>query len=307
MKILLTGATGFIGSHIAEELIIQGFKVVALKRSSSDLWRCKSFKHKILWIDCDNIFDAETEIIKCNPDILIHAAWSGVSASDRDNWIEQEKNLTFFVSLLEIVKKTNISKIIALGSQAEYGSFEGLIDETQPTNPNNAYCAIKVCASVLLRSFAELYKIDWYWIRIFSVFGEGEDSKWLIPAVISKLINNEPIQLTSCEQQYNYLYIEDFVSQLLSVVICKENKSGIYNLCNSESIVLKDLLITIAELMNVSKDLLKFNEIPQRPGQNMFISGDNKKFINSFILKGYEPVGLSSGLQRTIDYHKKTV
>jgi nucleoside-diphosphate-sugar epimerase len=119
-------------------------------------------------------------------------------------------------------------------------------------------------------------------------------------------LQNKSIQLTSCNQQYNYLYIRDFVFQLLSIVSCKENKSGIYNLCNSESIALKGLLIQIAELMNVSRDLLKFGEIPQRPEQNMLIAGDNKKFINSFTLS-HDPIGITKGLQRTIDYHKNNV
>ena len=93
--ILITGATGFLGSHIAEELINQGFNVIALKRSTSNLWRCNGFSDKIKWIYSDNLINAEPEIIKCNPDILIHAAWNGVKAIDRDSWNEQEKIYLF--------------------------------------------------------------------------------------------------------------------------------------------------------------------------------------------------------------------
>ena len=110
---------------------------------------------------------------------------------------------------------------------------------------------------------------EWYWMRVFSVFGERENSNWLIPTVIHRLLNKEPIQLSSCEQRYNYLYIEDFVNLFLSAVRSKEDKSGIYNICHSNSIVLKDLLLEIADLIDVPHNLLQFGSIPQILGQNM--------------------------------------
>lgn len=64
-------------------------------------------------------------------------------------------------------------------------------------------------------------------------------------------------------------------------------------------------MISIADLMNGSKDLLKFGEIPQRPGQNMLIAGDNRKFIDSFPMTDYYPIGLKNGLLRIIDYYRK--
>jgi nucleoside-diphosphate-sugar epimerase len=306
MKILLTGATGFIGSHIAKGLLDSGFDVYATHRATSSFEKCIQFKNRITWINTES-YDWKEHIKTIKPEQLIHVAWSGVDAKNRNNWELQIQNFWLSKEYFDLAKECCIKKAIAFGSQAEYGAYSFPVNETTVPNPSDAYGAIKTLTVNYLRNLFENSSTDWYWIRIFSVFGEGEDSRWLIPSVISKLLKKESIQLTSCEQQYNYLYIEDFVSQFLSVLICKENKSGIYNLCNSESIPLKDLLITIAELMNDSKDLLKFNEIPQRPGQNMYISGDNKKFINSFILKGYEPVGLRSGLRRTIDYLKKAL
>ena len=244
------------------------------------------------------------DIVQYDPDILIHAAWNGVKSENRDNWIEQEKNLSFLVSLLEIVKKTNIKKIIALGSQAEYGNFEGSVDETFPCNPTSAYGANKLCASMLLKSFAELNQLEWYWIRIFSVFGKRENNNWLIPTVISKLLLKEPISLTACEQKYNYLYIADFINQFLSIVQTVENKSGIFNLCNTESISLRELLLQITSLMGVSDKLLLFGKIPYWSGQNMLIAGDNSKFKKCFPLDTKDQIGLKNGLIRTIEYHK---
>ena len=222
----------------------------------------------------------------------------------RNDWEVQIRNFWFSKDYFDLAKTCHIKKVIAFGSQAEYGMHDFPANEMTVLFPNDAYGAIKTLTANYLRTLFQNSLTDWYWIRIFSVFGEGGNQSWLLPSVISMLLKNEPVKLTSCTQQYNYLYIEDFVSYLMSIVNCRENKSGIYNICDSESVVLKELLILIAELMNVSSDLLLFDDIQQRAGQNMFIAGDNTKFMTSFNMKGQNKIGLKEGLLRTINYYK---
>jgi len=299
--ILITGATGFLGSHIAEELINQGYNVIALKRSTSNLWRCNGFNDQIKWINCDSLVDAEPEIIKCDPDLFIHAAWNGVKATDRDNWNDQEKNLSFLVSLLEIVKKTNIKKIIALGSQAEYGNFEGSVDENYPCNPTSAYGANKICASILLKSFAELNQIDWYWIRTFSVFGPREEKNWLIPATINNLLEKKEMKLTPCEQKYDYLFTKDFATGILSIVKNDSTISGIYNMSSGQSIKLKDILTYLENKLSPKQKLLQIGASPYRPHQVMHMEGNSKKFFQSF---NFQPEhSIYQGLEETLSYY----
>ncbi|MBW8327121.1 MAG: NAD(P)-dependent oxidoreductase [Prolixibacteraceae bacterium] len=299
--ILITGATGFLGSHIAEELINQGYNVIALKRSTSNLWRCYSFNDRIRWINCDSLVNAEPEIIECNPDILIHAAWNGVKATDRDNWDEQEKNLSFLVSLLDIVKKTNIKKIIALGSQAEYGDFEGSVDENYLCNPTSAYGANKICASILLKTFAELNQIGWNWIRIFSVFGPREEKNWLIPATINNLLEKKEMNLTPCEQKYDYLYTKDFANGILSVVKNDSNISGIYNMSSGKSIKLKDILSFLENKLSPKQKLLQIGIIPYRPHQVMHMEGNSDHFFRTF---DFRPAhSIYEGLEETLNYY----
>lgn len=304
MKILLTGATGFIGSNIAKKLLENGYDIYATYRNTSSFEKCIQFKDRINWINTET-FDWKEQIKAIKPGQLIHVAWGGIEAGNRNNWELQIRNFWLSKEYFDLAKEGGIKKIIALGSQAEYGAYTFLVNEKTLPMPNDAYGAIKTLTTNYLRNLFESSDTEWYWLRIFSVFGEGENSSWLMPTVISKLLKNEPIFLTSCEQQYNYLYIQDFLGQLLSVVQCNENKSGIYNLCNSKSIVLRDLLLRIANLMNVSKSLLRFGSLPQRTGQNMLIAGDNSKFRGCFSNKDDLYIGLTNGLIRTIEYHKK--
>lgn len=304
MKILLTGATGFIGSNIAKKLSGCDYEVYATHRQTSSFKKCIQFKDKINWINTDTN-DWKEQIKAIKPDQLIHAAWGGIASENRNKWELQIRNFWLSKEYFDLAKECGVKKVIALGSQAEYGAYGFPVNETTVPMPNDSYGATKTLTANCLRNLFENSTTEWYWIRIFSVFGEGENSGWLMPAVISKLLKNEPIQLTSCEQQYNYLYIEDFLSQFLSVVRSTENKSGIYNLCHSESIALKELLIQIANRLGVSQKLLQFGAIPYRPGQNMLIAGDNSKFRKCFAVKDEPYIGLINGLIKTIEYHKK--
>jgi len=300
-RVLITGATGFLGSHIAEELVYQGFDVIALKRSTSNLWRCDKFKEHIKWINCDNLIDAEPEIVKSTPEILIHAAWSGVKASERDNWIDQEKNLSFFVSLLETAKKIGIHKIIALGSQAEYGVFEGDINENYHCNPDTAYGVSKLCASILLKAFAMQNKIEWLWIRLFSIFGPREGRDWLIPTTINSLLIKEEIVLTPCEQQYDYLFIKDFVAGIISVVKNSDSNSGIYNLSSGKSVKIRDILSFLEDKIASQQQLLQIGALPYRTKQIMHMQGNSDHFFRVF---DFHPTySLYEGLEETIDYY----
>ncbi|MFA5329751.1 MAG: NAD(P)-dependent oxidoreductase [Prolixibacteraceae bacterium] len=302
MKILLTGATGFIGSNIAKGLLGKGYEVFAINRTSSSFKKCVPFKDQINWINTDN-HNWKEQIIAIKPDQLIHAAWGGIEAGDRNNWDIQIRNFWFSKELFDLANECGIKKVIALGSQAEYGAHGFPVNEMTVPVPNDAYGSVKTLTAHYLRNLFEKTETEWYWIRIFSVFGEGENSGWLMPTVISKLLKKESISLTPCEQQYNYLYIEDFLNQFLDVVKYTENISGIYNLCNSESIALKDLLLQVANLMGVSSQLLQFGAIPYRPNQNMLISGNNSKFKKYFSMEDEIQIGLTNGLKRTIEYY----
>jgi nucleoside-diphosphate-sugar epimerase len=300
-SILLTGATGFLGSHIAEELIALGFQVIVLKRSTSNLKYCNGFADQISWIDCDDLTFAQQEIIRLKPTVLIHAAWSGVKSHDRDRWSEQEKNISFLVSILELAKKVGIKKIIALGSQAEYGSFENIVNESYSCNPNSAYGAIKLCSSVILKAFAEQNNIDWYWIRIFSVFGPREDANWLIPSAIINLLNKKEMALTPCEQRYDYLYIKDFTSGILSIVKKDKDKSGIYNMSSGSNIMIKEILSFLEHRLSPKQKILKFGELAYRPNQVMNMQGNSDLFFQTFNFK--PKFNVYDGLEVTINYY----
>lgn len=305
MKILLTGATGFLGSNIASSLIKSGHQVIATHRNNSSFDKCAEFKNNIYWINTE-LANWEKAISETKPDQLIHVAWNGIKANERNSWDKQIQNFWMSKEYFDLAKACEIKKIIAFGSQAEYGVCSYPANEETAPEPLDAYGAVKTLTANYLRNSFQNTKVQWYWIRIFSVFGENENPEWLIPTIIKKLLKHEAIGLTPCEQFYNYLYTDDFIQQFRTLLNCTENKSGIYNLCNTQSIKLKDLLLKITELIDVPESLLHFGAISYRPNQNMMITGSPSKFINSFLSRNEDSFSdLSEGLRKTIEYYKQ--
>ncbi|MFL0206214.1 NAD-dependent epimerase/dehydratase family protein [Aquirufa sp. 2-AUSEE-184A6] len=273
--VLITGISGFLGSQIARQLLLDGYKVFATRRKKTDLARCQDFKSDISWIDLED-GDWQNKIIKLMPDIIIHSAWLGVSANDRDNWSVQFSNVEFVLNLLSIAKSCKVEKFIAFGSQAEYGVFSGVIDEKYPTNPSSSYASAKVAVSQIINNYSTLNGLNWYWFRLFSFFGEQEDSNWLIPTLIERINNLERMDMTPGEQKYAYMYVGD-LAKIISKIVGSNLESGIYNISSSSAISLVELTQKILNIIKPKNSQINFGAIPYRANQSMLIQGSNKK------------------------------
>ncbi|NDV58029.1 NAD(P)-dependent oxidoreductase [Bacteroides sp. 519] len=278
-KVLITGASGFLGSHIVEALNETDYQLLLTKRNQSNLSSCTSFIDKVKWTNTDSS-NFEKEIIDFSPDIIIHAAWNGVAAKNRDEWSTQVDNLQYLQRLLNIAAKSGVKKFIGVGSQAEYGHFDGYVDESFPTNPTSAYGAYKVAAQVIIKTFCEEKNMQWYWFRLFSCFGERESENWLIPSVIKNMIETDKMDLTGGEQQYAYSYIKD-VARIFLSAIESNAESGIYNIAADELHSIKEILLTIREYLN-PQFKLNFGALPYRRKQSMINGSKNTKTNTAF-------------------------
>ncbi|WP_428231337.1 NAD-dependent epimerase/dehydratase family protein [Flavobacterium sp.] len=300
LNVLITGITGFLGSHIAENLISNNINVIGLKRENSDIWRCEEFKDKVVWVDIpSNGFLKSLTNYSFN--IIIHAAWIGVEANDRDNWTEQTKNVAFFGELLEVAKILEVKKIIFLGSQAEYGIINSKISEDIETNALNAYAATKLACLEILKSFSSINNINWIWLRLFSVFGEKENSNWLIPSLINSMLNKNEMEFTLGEQKYAYLYVKDY-AEIMKRIVVNDIESGVYNISSTEIRTIRSLIENIKNIVN-PEFVLNFGALDYRSGQSMHMEGDMLKLsaqIGKIQFSNYD-----IALQNTLNYYLK--
>lgn len=298
-KILITGITGFLGSHIAEILCQNDIEVIGLKRASSDTWRCREFEDRIDWVDLDDLNDWKGIVLQKNPECIVHGAWIGVEAKDRDNWVEQAKNIKLLMDMLDLSISLRIKKFVFLGSQAEYGMVEGLVKENFAVNPFSAYGGIKLASLELLKAYAQQYDINWLWLRIFSVFGERESQSWLIPSIIKTMQEKSEMDFTPGEQRYAYLYAKDFAKIVLSLLL-KDVDSGIYNVSANVATRLRSLIESIRDQIN-PEFMLNFGAIPYRSNQSMHIQGDTAKLFNE--IGSFEFTDFNVALSNTLKYY----
>lgn len=293
MRIFITGATGFLGYHIANVCVAKGHNVLCLKRNNSISLFEDIVEREITWANSDDD-KWESSIVDFRPDVLIHCAWSGVSADGRNNHELQEKNILLSERLFKVTK---FKQIIVLGSQEEYGRIDSIVDENHPLKPLTEYAKAKIVTCELLKEYASTEKIEWQWIRVFTVYGEKQKDCWLIPSIIKKCQDSsvKEMETTKGEQTYSYLYSFDFANAIVSVVGV-EGKSGIYNISSTTPTMLKDLFETIKRKTN--SNIVFKPVLPYREHQSMFIMGNVDKFKHAF--GEYEKTSLSQGLDNII-------
>jgi UDP-glucose 4-epimerase len=298
--ILITGITGFLGSHIAENLI-NNYNVIGLKRENSNVWRCEEFKDKVVWIDIDGEKDYAKEIIKYKIDTIIHGAWIGVESKERDDWSIQGKNLQFLLELLQIAKKIVIKKFIFLGSQAEYGNINGIVTEEQVCEPSNAYGSVKLACLEILKTFSKNNNINWIWLRLFSLFGEKEGRTWLFPTLIEKIKTENEMDFTLGEQKYAYLYVKDF-ALIINKIVTIKIESGIYNVSSNIVRSIRSIVEEIRGRIN-PKFYLNFGALNYRDNQSMHMQGAINKLENQ--IGKIEFSDFSIAIESTIKFYNK--
>lgn len=298
MKIFLTGATGFLGSHIAEACLAAGHRLLCLRREHSISPLLNRASPDLEWI----IEDAEgwQEKVKAfRPDILVHAAWGGVDAKGRNDASVQQENVNMSRRMMTLAP---YRQIIMLGSQDEYGKIDALTSESHPLHPLSEYAKAKIRCCELLKQHCR-DEVEWQWIRIFSIYGPRQRKEWLIPSVITKCLTGEKqMETTKGEQQYSYLYSAD-LGRAIASVIGQKGKSGIYNLSSSKAIRLCDLFDLIKQL--TGSEITFRKTLPYRENQSMVILGDASKFIHAF--GAFEHTTLEEGLLRTIESIKQQI
>jgi nucleoside-diphosphate-sugar epimerase len=298
VKLLITGATGFLGAHIVRRFAREPVEMALLIRPSSDLWRVVPLPLNATTIP-GSLSDLPAQgIARFAPDILIHAAWHGVTNQHRNDPAQIAENLLPTVRLVELAREAGCKTFIGLGSQAEYGPLNKKIGENDPTEPTTLYGATKLAACHLTRQLCAQHSIRWAWLRVFSTYGPLEDSSWMIPYLIRALLRGERPALTKCEQRWDYLFGPDAADAVWAVA--NTNASGVFNLGAGRA----EPLRKVVEMLRDAIDLklpLGIGEVAYRPDQVMHLEADISRLTQA---TGWAPAtSLEQGLKQTIAWH----
>ena len=279
MKILITGANGFLGFNIIDILLKSDHDILALSRNFDRFTQIKNARIKFSKI-ISNLYTPQEDIIKdFLPEVVIHCAWAGGNNYNDINHIDQYNNISAGISLLEILSKLeNPPMFIGIGSFAEYGIIKTKALETQSDHPINHYGLAKSTFKNISKLFCELNNMKWTWIRPCYIYGNGDVETRLLPSIIHKLKKGEQITLDSCNTTIDYLHITDFSRAIQSIISFKQ--IGIFNICSGKEYYLKDIINYIGNKINCSNQII-FDKSTDRKYSSKYICGDNLKIINN--------------------------
>ena len=307
--IFLTGATGFIGSHLLKRLIKEGCNVHISIRKNSSLWRIEDFKDKFVYhtIDLTDFEAVKSAIQQIKPDVIFHLAAYGVDYRQQDIHQTIDVNINASVNLFEAFLANNGNRFIHTGSCFEYGQKNMPISEDDLLDPTSVYGASKASSVHLLSGMAKgMQSGELVILRPFGVFGEYEGLHRFVPQVIDKLKSEYAVQMTLGEQIRDYIYIDDLIdAYILASIVPLENKVEIINIGSGKGIAIKHLALTILKQLGVSNDLLQFGAMPYRPDEMMYLVANVGKAKS---VLGWEPkVSIKKGIEYTINWYNQNI
>ena len=300
-RVVVTGATGFIGAAIVRELLVKGDEVFVLTRENSNISRLDSVKDSVKFITCNDL--AEESLILSMmgnaADVFIHCAWRGVAGAERNEAFQIVENIATTIQSIELAVKLGCRQWIGFGSQAEYGNLNCKICEDSKISPTTVYGKAKLSAGIAALGLCDAYKITGSWLRVFSTYGPGDSPHWFIPYIIQEVLAGHVPQLTQCEQLWDYLYVDDAARAVVAVAQTKA--SGVFNLGSGSTHPLKTYVNTIYKILGENLHP-QYGAITYRPDQVMHLEADITRLVEQ---TGWRPsVNLWDGLTQTIAFEK---
>jgi nucleoside-diphosphate-sugar epimerase len=304
VKVLVTGATGFIGSHLTRRLVNLGANVSIITEKNPNPWRIKDIQNQIKIYEC-NINDKKLKdcIEKIKPQKIYHLAAFVNPERILENLDEMiEVNVNGTINLIRSLENIEYDCFIYTGTCEEYGKNKAPFTEDQIPHPVSPYSYSKVAATLFCKMYYELTKKPIIILRPFLTYGPTQDPKLLIPIVINKALHKEEIKMTKGEQTREFNYVEDIVEAYIKASTTKEAIGEIINIGNGIEYKIKDVVLKILKMMN-NPIKPAIGVLPYREGEVMHFYSDNKKAKS--LLNWKPKYSLEEGLKKTIEWYIK--
>ncbi|WFR56312.1 NAD(P)-dependent oxidoreductase [Anaerocolumna sp. AGMB13025] len=300
-SILITGANGFVGSHLTKLFSDRGKKVYALVQKDTNYESIKDLDNvKIMIFDLKNVQEIQKEL-PLNIDVLYHLAWVGVSSTLKNDEEIQLKNIEYSLNILKLAREIGIKKIIFTGSVSEYAYNKEAVSGIDIPSPADFYSATKVATHYVCDIYARLNNLNFIWVLISSIYGPGREDNNLITYSIKSFLKKERPSFTRLEQRWDYIYIDDLLEALYSVGEAGKNQM-IYPIGSGENFQLYHYVKVIRNL--IDKNLpIGIGDLPYKTKQidNSVVDISKLKSDTGYIPK----YSFERGISKTIEYFKQ--
>ena len=300
MKILVTGANGFVGSQVARVLLQGGHELRASVRQHSALDAVEDVATRIEWVPID-LFDSDPDALAGltrGVEVCIHLAWYAVPGQ----YLASPENLrcvTGSLRLLESLAEAGCRRAVFVGSCFEYDFEPGTLAEMGPVRPQSLYAASKLATSLMGEQLARLRNVGFVWARLFYLYGPFEDGRRLVPSVIDSLLSGQSVDVTKGTQVRDFLHVADVGAALAAIAL--SDMTGVVNVGAGRPVTVREVVGTIESQIG-REGLVRFGARPENPTDPPIVVADNRRLVEG---TGWSPVyDLVSGLRQTIDWSK---
>ncbi len=303
MRIVITGATGAVGTALIAEGIRQNVEMLVICRKASKR-RQQIPDHplvKVLELNMEEYETYQPPEGEMPYDVFYHFAWGGTTGDGRNDCEIQEKNIRYALDAAALAKRFGCSAFVGAGSQAEYGRVEGNLNSQTPAFPENGYGMAKLCAGQMTRLYCRQAGMRHVWTRILSIYGPGDGAGSMVMSAIHRLLAGETPAFTKGEQQWDYLYSGDAAKALL-LLGEKGHDGGVYCLGSGKARPLADYIGMIRDAIDPRLSVA-LGAVPYAPGQVMYLCADIAKLKED---TGFAPeVSFEEGIKKTIMWVKE--
>jgi UDP-glucose 4-epimerase len=303
MRALVTGATGFLGSHLVRRLRKEGANVAVLLRAGSSHRRLASMLDDLEVIpgDLSSIPQSAEPIRRFGPDTVFHLAWYGASSFRyQDDPAQVFDNLGGSLELVRVSADAGCRCWIGMGSVLECGTYAIPHPENVKVTPKSLYGAAKYSTGLIGEHLCRIYGMRSIWFRLFWAYGPDDDPARMIPYLITTLLKKQRPSLTPGAQRWDYVYIDDVVEALFQVAV-NASAQGTFNLGSGEAHTIRDVAIHIRDAIDSALPL-GFGDLSYRPDQIMHLQADISRLRDEI---GWSPtVALTDGLMRTMEWYR---
>lgn len=301
--ILLTGATGFIGSYLLEDLLQKGYKVVITKRSSSDTWRINHLLDKIRSYDVDKI-KIEKIFEENKIDCTIHLATHYKKVHSEDD-VEKfiDAGIRFPALILQQMVKHNVRFFINTGTFTEYEICPEPIRENAKKRAHNLYSAFKIAFSDILEYYSNEFGIKAIDLKLFSPYGPKDNEK-LFVYIVKSFAGGKRFEVTKGEQKWDWTYVNDIVDayiKSLRYIEIMKNRYEAFNIGADNVHSIREI-ISLLEGISGKKELAMFTK--EYPKNDIFLVNCNNSKARKHL--GWAPrTDLNTGLKEMYEFYSK--
>jgi nucleoside-diphosphate-sugar epimerase len=292
-RVLLTGATGFIGRHAISPLLGRGFDVHVLGRSRPDpATQNGASWHQVDLLDVEEMKAAVEEIGASH---LLHFAWY----TEHGKYWEAPENLDWVALSLHLIRTFHLAggrRAVVAGTCAEYDWSGDCCDATTPLTPASLYGASKNALREVLDAYARSSELSAAWARVFFTYGPAEQPNRVIAAVSRALVTGEPVRCSPGLQVRDFLYVEDVADAFAALL--DSTATGALDIGSGEGVRLRDILLRLEQIAG-RRDLVRFDEALQRQEPARIVADTRRLQSELQWRPGYE---LDEGLERTLSW-----